>query len=521
MRIPLLCVGFLFVASVSARADESSPVKESPPDNRGPVKLLAASWLGGKFDDEIVGVAIAPDMSIWLAGNTVDLKLADVERKLLGPAGTLNTEAPPEPAKKEAKAKAHPSLHGFLARISPDGQKAMSMTEFGYGKATFSKLFLDKAGKIYLFGTANEALSLGTEKVDRGTFVATLDPEGGKLLQVISKDGMKDFAVDENGEVVVLAGGKMTRYSADGKTEKWTVGWKHHGNNVPGAIALAPATGVASVVGYGMTHTGKEPYKDPYGYGFDREGKQVWALWNPDPKKEKSPKFAAEGEVCNGLMADTTGHAASASGNSLYFMLFADGGNTVCMRDPLDVDKPLDKKVLDGVHQNGPGYGFRGASKTSVIFRIDSASGTIEKGTWMCAWKDAAHANGLGIDAAVRDEAGRQILVGGSAFGCPTKHPWYVCREGGYAGGGFLAIFDPEFKMLQCGYFPATNIHAVSTRGNTVVIAGSVKEWEDAESSTSPRIFKPLQKKFGGGSKDGFFAIFQTDSKQADKPTDK
>lgn len=508
MRLSM-ALAFLLIPTLVRGAD-ADPVQETPPNNRGPVRLITASWLGGKFEDEIVGVAIASDMTIWVAGNTVDLKLPGVESRVLGPAGTLKADFVPETPKKGAKAKDHPSLHGFLVRISGDGQKALSLSEFGHGKATLRKLFLDDAGKIHVFGTASENLSIGDIKVEKGTFVATLAPDGARVLQVINKDGIKDFAVDGNGEVVFLAGAKMTRYSADGKSEKWTVSWKCHGRNVPGALAVAPVTGIASVVGYGMTHTGKEPYKDPYGYGFDREGKQVWALWNPDPKKEKHAKFAAEGEVCNGLMADTTGHAASASGKDIFFMLFADGGNTVCTRDPGNVDRPLDKQVFDGVYQNGPGYGFRGASKTSVIFRIDSDKGTLEKGTWMCAWKDRAHANGLSIDAAVRDEGGRQYLVGGSAFGCPTREPWYVCREGGYVGGGFLAVFDPEFKMLQCGYFPAASIRAVSARGNTLVIAGNAREWEDADSKTPPRFFKPLQKQFGGGSKDGYFAIFNT-----------
>jgi hypothetical protein len=504
---------FFALLPATIRAADADPAKETPPDNSGPVKLLTASWLGGKFDDDIVGVAIAADGGIWLAGNTVDLALPEIKPTLLGPAGTLQTNFTPAPPKKGAKAEGHPSMHGFLARLAADGQKAESMAEFGYGKATIKKLFLDDKGQIYLLGSSSEPIDLGVGKTNKGTFVATLSADGSKVLQVIPKDGIKDFAVDGNGEVVVLVGAKMTRFSADGKTEQWTVGWKSFGNNVPGAIALAPATGVASVVGYGMTHTGKEPYKDPYGYGFDRDGKQVWAVWNPDPKKEKSAKFASEGEVCNGLMADTTGHAASASGSKIFFMLFADGGNSVCTRDPLDVDKPLDKSVFDGVYQNGPGYGFKGASKTSVIFRLDAEKGVLEKGTWMCAWLDRAHANGLGIDAAAQDANGRQFLVGGSAFGCPTKQPWYVCREGGYQGGGFLAIFDANFKMEQCGYFPATNLHAVASRGNTVVVAGSIKEWEDAESKTAPRIFKPLQKAFGGGERDAFFAVFQTGTK--------
>ena len=52
--------------------------------------------------------------------------------------------------------------------------------------------------------------------------------------------------------------------------------------------------------------------------------------------------------------------------------------------------------MTDGVFQPGPGYGFKGASKTSVLFRVDPVTGNLEKGTWMCAWLDRGHANGKG-----------------------------------------------------------------------------------------------------------------------------
>ncbi len=274
-------------------------------------------------------------------------------------------------------------------------------------------------------------------------------------------------------------------------------------------MTVSPVTGVAAVVGYGMTKTGHEPYKDPYGYGFDREGKQIWAMWNPDPKKEAGAQFGG-----NGLMADTTGLSADVDAEGkIYFILKADGGNTVCMRDPTNVDEKLDPEVMRGAFQGGAGYGFHGASSTSVIFRIDPKSGKIEKGTWMCAWLDKQHANGLKINAAAGNEAGLQFVVGGSANGCPTKSPWYVAPEGGYKGGGFLAVFDKDFAMQQCGYFPGSDISCVAYNKGTLVIAGSAKKDaapKDADAANFPvPIYKPIQENFGGGEKDGYFVVLK------------
>jgi hypothetical protein len=497
--------GILFFAA--ALMGVSSAAAQGP-SNTGPAKLLTASWLGGFGDDELVAVAIAPDMTIVLAGNTVDLSLPGVKTTVLGPAGTLQKDAA-DPNKKGQKW-VHPSTHGFVIRLSIDGQKVLSCTRFGYGMATVRKLRLDDRGNIFILGNAGKELDLGVGAASAGTFVAGLTPDGSKVTQHIAHANVLDFGLDGNGEAVVLTKAKMTRYAADGKTQKWTVTWKAYGDNRPGAMTVSPDTGVAAVTGYGMTHTGKEPYKDPYGYGFGRDGKPLWSLWNPDPQREKDAKFSTPEFKTNGLMADTTGHAAAfGADGKIYFMLYADGGNTVCTRDPAEVDRPLDKNVFAGVFQQGPGYGFKGASKTSVVFRIDAQKGTLEKGTWLCAWINKSRANGLSMDAAASDARGRQFLVGNSAFGCPTKDPWYVCKEGGYQGGGYLAIMDANFQMLQCGYFPATTITSVSARNGYAVIAGHVRQYEDAETKLEARVHQPLQKTFGGGGRDGFFAVFK------------
>src|ERR1043165_62668 len=431
--------GFLFAVLTVLVAGNAGTAQENKPSNAGLAKLLTATWLGGTGDDELVAAVIAPDMTLVLAGNAVDFQPAGVKAIVLGPAGMFDAKAT-DPKKKGQKW-VHPSTHVFILRLSIDGQKVISYTRFGHGMAVVRKLRLDDKGNIFVLGNATNELDLGAGNAGKGTFVAALTPDAGKVTQHVPHAGIIDFGLDGNGEFVILTKAKMTRYATDGKTQKWTVTWKAFGDNRPGAMTVSPDTGVAAVTGYGMTHTGKEPYKDPYGYGFDRAGKPLWALWNPDPKKEKDVKFSTPDFKTNGLMADTSGHAAAFGANGkIYFVLYADGGNTVCTRDPADVDQPLDKNVFAGVFQSGPGYGFKGASKTSVIFRIDAQKGTLEKGTSLCAGLTKARANGLSIDAAASDAQGRQFLVGNSAFGCPTRDPWYVCKEGGYQGGGYLAL---------------------------------------------------------------------------------
>ena len=503
-RLGLWAATILVLGGLCGAAE---PVKESKPDNSGPVKVLAASLLGGDFSDEIVSAAIAPDKSIVLAGNAVDLKAPGGKEIVNEAKGAVPKVEPPTDPKK-AKDWRHPGTFGFVLRLDMDGKTVKSFLRFGHGAAVVRKMLLDGKRSIYI-------LAENTGSSEAGMFVANLGPDGQKLLSTTPIPDAKDFGIDSNGDFVVLvqppkSGPKMVRYSPDGKTQKWTATWRSYGDNRPGGITVDPKTGTAVVVGYGMTKTGHEPYKDPYAYGFDREGKQVWMLWNPDPKRECGAQYGG-----NGLMADTTGHAASfGTDGKVFLMLFADGGNTVCTRDPNDPDKPAPKELFDGVYQKGAGYGFKGASKTSVIFRVDAAGGALEKGTWMCAWLTRARANGLAIDAAAGDEKGNVYVVGGSASGCPTQSPWYEAVEGGYKGGGYLAVFDKGFKMVQCGYFPQSSIACVACGEGQVVIGGSAKKEAVVKEGVAGtvdavRVYNAMQGAFGGGDRDAYFVVLK------------
>ncbi|NBR84526.1 MAG: hypothetical protein EBS84_04335 [Proteobacteria bacterium] len=484
------------------------------PNQSGPLKMLTASWLGGAGEEQIVAAEIGQDLSVVLAVNAVELNLSS-KPVVLGqatpkPAATVDSKKP----NKGGKPSADPNTAGFIVRLSLDGQKQLSAARFAPGTAKLLKLKADSSGNLLVLGDAAGIMKLaGAEGT--GRFVATLSADAGRALACVFVAGALDFAVDGNRDLVVLTKGHLIRFGPDGK-QKWDVTWSSHGDNRPGGMAVSLQTGIAVVTGYGMTHTGKEPYKDPYAYAFDREGKPLWSLWNPDPKLLVDKKYGG-----NGLMADTTGHFAGAdAAGKIYFSLFADGGNSVCTRDPKRVNEKIDASVFDGVFQKSPGFGFKGASKTAVLFRVNPADGRLEKGTWMSAWLTPQRANGLGMEGVAGDGLGRTFIVGNSASGCPTKNPWFAGVEGGYQGGGFLAVLDAGFKMQQCGYFQGTSIECVAFRNGHLVIGGSAVKESVSQDKTKPELkpvivpvplFKPLQGTFGGGNKDAWFAVFKLD----------
>jgi hypothetical protein len=500
----ILAVGFITLASCNLHGDDNQPPADgqvipmpSEPNNAGPVSLLCASWLGGSGDDEITGVGIANDGTIFLAGNGPGLKFPGVVPVALDSASSGSDLAG--------------DASNFLVQLSGDGQKVIGLSQFSQGNVRIKKLKMAEAG-IYLLGDSQNQLQLAGAS-GSGTFIAQLAPDGKQVKWAFFHPDMMDFGVDSNAEVVVLTKGHMLRFRPGTNDPLWQVDMPSHGDNRPGGMALSPQTGIAAAVGYGMTRTGHEPYKDPYAYGFDRDGKQLWALWNPDPTKEVDAKYGG-----NGLMADTTGvYCGTDDQGSLYLGLRADGGNTVTAHDPLDPSNPLDSSVFQGVFQGGPGYGFHGASMTSVIFRADAKTGTLQKGTYMCAWLTPANANSLMIAGAIGVGA-YQFVIGGSAFGFKAMDPWYEAPKGGYKGDGFLAVFDRDFKMVQAGYFPGSDIKCVDARNGLVVIGGSATEiakGSDKSVPNAPEItyavpcYKPIQPAYGGGQKDGYFAIFR------------
>ena len=469
-------------------------------DADGPFVLVAASTFGGAGDDAVMGVGIAPDHSILIAANVIDPRLAaGAKTTLLGPAGTKQ-DAPPPPTDPKKKPAAHPSTRGMIARLSSDGRTLQGVTAFGYGQARIERMRVDDQGAVLVLGDNLSGADLGGGG-GKGRFVAKFDATATRLQWIFYRANTTDFSFDGNGDLVVLADRKLSRFdSATGK-EKWTATWKTYGENRPGGMSVDPTTGITTVVGYGMTHTGKEPWKDPFAYGFDREGRQVWALWNPEPKRQVDAKHGG-----NGLMADTTGWVAGVTdGGKFLLSLYADGGNSVCTRDPADPDKPLDPEVFKGVHQNGPGYGFKGASKTSVLFRVDPQSGKLEKGTWFCSWLTPQRANGLSIDG-LSGTGGMNFVVGSSANGLPLRQPWYPHIEGAYQGGGFVAVFDAGLKLQQCGYFSNSSLRHIAVRDGWVVAGGTVKPSTKAEEPL--RTLQPFQAE-AGGDEDGYVVVFR------------
>lgn len=320
-----------------------------------------------------------------------------------------------------------------------------------------------------------------------------------------------NFAIDSDGAVVAIAGKQLVRCDTRGQ-KMWAVTPPAHGDNRPRACAVDPKSGIAVIVGYGMTHTGHEPWKDPYAHAYDRTGKLLWTLWNNPPKEPADGKYGG-----TGLMADGTAHAVCATGDGRFIITVVhDGGNAVTTRDPSDARKPLDTTIFAGAFQNGPGYGMKGAINTSVCFRVEAQKGTLEKGSWMCAWvENHQRANTLRMENCVSDGNGTTSVSGASASGLPLVKPWFSPRPEEYTGGGFLAAFDANMDLIQCGPWHPGEMNAVATNGGIVTIGGRAggvsgkKEKKPMHPAEQLRLVRPVGQQVINGEGDAVIVIFR------------
>ena len=283
----------------------------------------------------------------------------------------------------------------------------------------------------------------------------------GRLSWICYRPGLID-AAESGDEVVVLHGSRLTRHQQPGGGATGiTPALVTRGPDHAQMVAVDPQRGTAVAMGFSMGDVGSRRFRSPYAQAFTRSGHPAWTLWNATGASAK----AAE------LIGDGMGRQAVFGADGvLRVLVHTDGGNTLLGRDPSDPAKPLDPAVHEGVHQAGPGYGFRGAHRLSGIFSVDG-DGRLAKGSWLSSWASQLQASSLIVEAIAGDAVGRTFAVGSGAEGQPQRAPWFAdAGADAVTKGGTIAVFDRDFRLLQCGSFPGARFSAVAERDGWVVV---------------------------------------------------
>jgi hypothetical protein len=455
-------------------------VEKATPSNMGLAKLICATPFGGKGADTIRVVRVLRDRTILVAGNRE-------ARNDTGGGFTMGGmifRGWRESGSSEGT--------GFMMRLVVDGDKTVTPKARVDLPGTLHALKLDSSGRICLL-------------LDHSA-VYMIEPGASEPIKNCTREGIRDFCTDSTGDLLVLTKEDLIRYDASWKNELWKVKVPCHGVNQGGYLTVCEKTGMATVVGSAVAFNGRGNWRGPYAHGFNREGKKMWTLWDFDPKGQLSKKDGG-----NDLTADTWGRSARMGRDGkVYMEILANSEKTVLTRDVADANKPIDKNVFAGSFESEPGKGYSTSGQAAcVLFRVDPVTGAVEHGTWMSAWlTPGKRANPLDMIDVTTDEQGRACVVGRSDYGCPVKDPWYY-EEDKFRGHGFLAIFDKDLQMLQCGYFHQTILTSVDAAYGYVVAGGWTLSGSESQ-GMNLKVYNPIKDSLSDGESEGYLAVFST-----------
>ena len=224
-------------------------------------------------------------------------------------------------------------------------------------------------------------------------------------------------------------------------------------------MAVDPQRKRLYVAGWVPSQTSGEPWWSPFLHAYDLDGKYLWSVYSPDPMS--GGKDRMNGQVSDAAVRSVhVGHDGQ-----LLLTTIGDGGNSVLRFDPRDYTQPASK-------MRGSVHSFRGRMLFwGTVARVDPDSRELTGGdhvsgfaspdgraTLTAAWSTAlvplGDAHLLGI--------GRQTT--GFRF---TDKAWDSSDS-----GGFLRLFDSEFRLLLSTGVKQANLRDVAAMGRRAVIVG-------------------------------------------------
>jgi hypothetical protein len=349
---------------------------------------------------------------------------------------------PPDPRKKAAVPAARPDV--YIARFAADTLKPLWIWVLEKNGNPPDNIYADKAGAIYF-------------------------DAGG--LRRISADGAEM---------------KTANPKANTGTAKW--------------LGVDQSDGGVFYGGDRNTSTGQEPYRQPYMYKFDTEGKKIVTLWEPDPK--------TVGSATGGLMSDSSPRAmAWSKTGELLVAGWSDGGNSVFPRQALDWHKPA-----AGGGMGMQTWGMKNANSLGHIMRIDPKTWETKAHTWWAAFipswfsspgnRGAPNFVNIGQIAVLGD--GSVGVVGSAATGLiQTPNGFWVDPvDGAKYGGAYVALFLPDLaNLLFSSYLPGYESASLGvTRKGAVVVGRSAGVDADPVRPTMSPVKNAVQKEFMGNT---------------------
>jgi 3D (Asp-Asp-Asp) domain-containing protein len=282
--------------------------------------------------------------------------------------------------------------------------------------------------------------------------------------------------------------------------------------------AVSPADGSFCYAHEHNWPTGREPWRCPVLKVYDKDGALQHHLY------DWGGPFVGLGEMR--LVSDTAIRAATydKDGN-LIITLWSDGGNSVALREPMDV-----YRVSPNIKGLGMSSWGAGVLSLAYIIKLDGKTFRVASGTiWSAYLKDRDKPNSIWVDAMGFGAEGSTLMGGRSATGLiqtgNNLNPYTKADPTVVPSGTYVAVMGPDFASLRfssgmpnCGATDLANGKPWAFRTGTVngkplalVMGGATGK--NADGYTAPMV-NPLQPAFGGGLTDGHVLVLDLSQAQ-------
>jgi hypothetical protein len=512
------------------RFDEFTKKNASPTE---PVRVLSAGLLGGSGTEWLASGGFQPDGTIVLAGVALGPVLdLGVKETVIGKDAAIT--APEQMAKKDKKgnpeldkegkpkkepfAWKHGNATAFITRVSSDLMTIKSVTRLAWKSGGLTSAVVDAAGNIFIAGPATDSivslvgdvqeLPPPAEDSKRNgcthSYVARLTPDAGKIVWVRHLKGASDAP-----SLTLDAQGRLHLHGPDFRVLDAT-GKQLSSIPIPGGAggfaAVNPVDGTIARGGEHHWSTGREPWRCPTLNIHKPDGALLYQLY------DWGGPFVGLNNLR--LVSDTAirGVTYDAQGN-LLFHAWSDGGNSVALREPMD--------IRTNAKMNGLGFSAWGAGVLSLAYvvKVDTKTWKVIGGTpWMAYQKSANKPNSSRIYALAPAIDGSICFAGDSTHGLIQTGN---AIGGGEPGGPFIALLNSDATALRfCSAMPAcaqtivddsSADHArwgiVSGKLNGKPVAlflSGAAEKNNSYDQNPPPAVNSRQLKFGGGATDGY-----------------
>ena len=428
----------------------------------GAVRIVSATWLGGPGAEELVATCWQPGGTLLAVGNAWGPDLPGA--RVFGPDGYRDAPVWADEAKRRLD-RANPNLAGCLWRLSADLSRADTVVRLGWGTGVVTSAAVGGDGAVYLGGLGRDALlnwarsqpgsrqqppdtaaaggshlflmrlSADLARVDWITTFERAERQAADVERPVGGRVGLRFRFTAERDLVAQAYGRLYRLDAGNGAARELA-------TLRGGVLLSadPASGRIYCGGDENTNTGREPWRRPFLTACDRNGTLLWQAWRWDAKRVGGDEYRLVSDSSVRGLLPLDGDRALTWG-------WSDGGNSVFLRQPTDLDQRASFAGSFCESLWGAGVGSFGWLMTLDTAKVQTLAGT----NVAAFFPTRDRPNSSRIDGACRLSGGRLAVVGSSAFAfVETPDAWVKTYPDG-AGGAYFAIYSESLGDLLFG----------------------------------------------------------------------